>query len=317
MSANPDPQAQLIAEIALSVPLGYIYFSVIVFYGYDIILKMSREIELMWRKKPRITTFLYIATRYAAVPRLLIQPLPIQNNTKTCDSLLHTADALYVLSRASVLVVLTGQVWAIYDRDRHVLLVLGSLSIVYVVFDALVYASKTCYTEGSDYDRWANVELILGPVVAAIVMVLSLYKIMGMVDWKESVRSLGTRTPFKFTSLAVSEGFRRLIVCGLTILQSLLLRFGSTELALFSTPFLLPLEAILVCRLLLDLHKKVQNDTNPTISFTFSTVEVAVDLNQQRWDSGEEPVIEVDSGITMNLMETDKGKGRMEEGKCV
>ncbi|KAF8589222.1 hypothetical protein K439DRAFT_445733 [Ramaria rubella] len=84
MDGSPDAQADFQA-ILDGLIINYVFLSVIVFYGYDILLKMSSEVGFIWGgpKKPRITVSLYITTRYCPLFFVIIQFTPVPSDMKT------------------------------------------------------------------------------------------------------------------------------------------------------------------------------------------------------------------------------------------
>ncbi|KAF8575866.1 hypothetical protein K439DRAFT_710415 [Ramaria rubella] len=160
-----------------------------------------------------------------------------------------------------------------------------------VIGELLEMTAATCYTDKPD-----EVIILLDAVVAAIVMLLSLYKMRSMVDWRESIVSFGTKTRFRYTSLVVSESFRR-AACALTVLQAVFIWLHAA-----------------------------QKDPNSPTSFIFSAVETLI--NQQHRESGWELTNMSDSGVTPDPLDSDstvmpdatridKGKGRAEQVDCV
>ncbi|KAF8582590.1 hypothetical protein K439DRAFT_140110 [Ramaria rubella] len=59
----------------------YISSSALVLFAYDHILSISREVEFIWRRNFRLTTFLYLATRYLPLPLLIMQLIPFHRQT--------------------------------------------------------------------------------------------------------------------------------------------------------------------------------------------------------------------------------------------
>ncbi|KAF8578852.1 hypothetical protein K439DRAFT_1620992 [Ramaria rubella] len=113
-------------------------------------------------------------------------------------------------------------------------------------------------------------------IFAASVMVLSLYKAYGMVAMLGGIKNASTESRFKLIWLIIIEGSRRLfscfsqdIVCGLIILQTLFLLTGINGLV---NSFSLPIEAILVSQLLLELRELDQTTGDSTSSPMFITI---------------------------------------------
>ncbi|KAF8586193.1 hypothetical protein K439DRAFT_1615334 [Ramaria rubella] len=169
-----------------------------------------------------------------------------------------------------------------YNRKLRVLVVFGILAVAICVFDALQISATTCASVGPDYFKCR---------FAACVMVLTLFQVHQMVNWRNGIRSFGTETPLKYTRLVVSEIFMiadssQHVCAGSAALSlnshciySLLpfVFFLLENIDLFSAPFLLPIEAILVSRLLLDLHGATAQDIGPMTSYHLSFAEIGRD----------------------------------------
>ncbi|KAF8586195.1 hypothetical protein K439DRAFT_979501 [Ramaria rubella] len=115
-----------------------------------------------------------------------------------------------------------------------------------------------------------------------------------MVNWRDSIRSFGTETQFKYTRLVISESLRRITVCVLMILQTLFIRFSPENTNFFTAPFILPIEAILVSRFLLDLHAATAKHIDLTTSYDTSFSEITRD--RRRGQS---------AGVHVDLLESD------------
>ncbi|KAF8575582.1 hypothetical protein K439DRAFT_1623480 [Ramaria rubella] len=109
-------------------------------------------------------------------------------------------------------------------------------------------------------------------IFAASAMVLSLYKAYGIVAILGGIKNTCGESRFKLIWLIIIEGSRRLIICGLMILQILLFANINNSLASFS----LPIEAILISRLLLDLWEAEQTG-DATTSPVFTTIPMNAD----------------------------------------
>ncbi|KAF8574812.1 hypothetical protein K439DRAFT_812879 [Ramaria rubella] len=91
-------------------------------------------------------------------------------------------------------------------------------------------------------------------------MILSLNRAYGMVAMLGGMKNAFTEPRLNCMWLIIVEGARRLIICGLMILEMLLLLLAPTSINNFAGPFLLPIEAILVSRLLLELRELEQKN---------------------------------------------------------
>ncbi|KAF8578858.1 hypothetical protein K439DRAFT_442432 [Ramaria rubella] len=81
--------------------LDYTGLSALVFFAYDHILSISREVQLIWRKNFRVTTSLYLATRYLPLPLLVVQLLPListPNQETVLYNLYHKQRVKHILS---------------------------------------------------------------------------------------------------------------------------------------------------------------------------------------------------------------------------
>ncbi|KAG5721501.1 hypothetical protein E4T56_gene13226 [Termitomyces sp. T112] len=109
------------------------YASIALIY-YDYMLTLRLEVTYMWCSKFRISTILYILTRYALVANVLY----------LCDSWYRTIGILSVLGRASVIVVFSARTYAVWNKSWIVLAWLGSLGITCIVLDALHVPGLRC-----------------------------------------------------------------------------------------------------------------------------------------------------------------------------
>ncbi|KAF8582589.1 hypothetical protein K439DRAFT_140154 [Ramaria rubella] len=104
-------------------------------------------------------------------------------------------------------------------------------------------------------------------------MVLSLYRTYSIVTMLGGIKNAFTGSRSKLTWLLIIEGSRRVTISGVIILATLILLLVSNfNFNSFASAFSLPIEAILVSRLLLDLREAKQTTDGATSSPMFTTV---------------------------------------------
>ncbi|KAF4616562.1 hypothetical protein D9613_008739 [Agrocybe pediades] len=112
----------------------------LIFYDYS--LTWTREVKYFWTKKFTFSTALYIACRYSMVSNILylialagklpksLRSVNVVNGYQICC-------ALSVLGRAAVVCVLGARTYAIYNMNKYILVVLGSLGATIIIMDSI------------------------------------------------------------------------------------------------------------------------------------------------------------------------------------
>ncbi|CAA7267334.1 unnamed protein product [Cyclocybe aegerita] len=131
------------------------YASVSLLY-YDYALTWTREVQYVWLKKFTISTALYIACRYAMVANViytlaLAEKLP----TIRCacypplvprSRLLSERSALSVVGRTAIIVVWGARTYAVFNRNKWILALFGSLGLAIIALAALGVPYVSCTT---------------------------------------------------------------------------------------------------------------------------------------------------------------------------
>ncbi|KAF8580344.1 hypothetical protein K439DRAFT_1619879 [Ramaria rubella] len=122
---------------------------------------------------------------------------------------------LSILSRIAIIMVLTAQIYAIYNRNRIVLVVLGTLGLSILVLDILEAVLDDCALTELEENIFHFRELlssIFQLMFSALVMALSLYRAYGMVATLGGIKNAFTESRFKLMWLIIVEGSRRVFV---------------------------------------------------------------------------------------------------------
>ncbi|KAJ3986295.1 hypothetical protein F5890DRAFT_1572421 [Lentinula detonsa] len=93
------------------------------------------EVEYLWTTKFRLSTFLYILCRYALLANTLYLVDIAGKLTENCNTWYQFIGALSVLGRAAVIVVFTGRTWAVWGKNRIVLVYMSILGATCVALD--------------------------------------------------------------------------------------------------------------------------------------------------------------------------------------
>ncbi|KAF8230812.1 hypothetical protein L208DRAFT_1438034 [Tricholoma matsutake] len=138
----------------------YSYVSALTFLSYDIILTSDLEINYIWGSHWSIVKALYFVVRYYAfislIPTVaLITHVNISHNSSVCK---HYHSWTVIGGPLTFILILnmivTLRVWAIYNRDGRLLVVL----IILLLTDI-----AACLWSAIDYARWVNINVIPMP----------------------------------------------------------------------------------------------------------------------------------------------------------
>ncbi|KAJ4470100.1 hypothetical protein J3R30DRAFT_1225101 [Lentinula aciculospora] len=94
---------------------------------YDYALTFPLEVQYLWTSKFRLSTFLYILCRYALLANVLYLVNIAGKLTANCNTWYQFIGALSVLGRAAVIVVFTGRTWAVWGKNRFILVYMSIL----------------------------------------------------------------------------------------------------------------------------------------------------------------------------------------------
>ncbi|KAG7094542.1 hypothetical protein E1B28_005370 [Marasmius oreades] len=136
---------------------------------YDYILTLPMEVEYMWRAKFRPSTVLYIFCRYAllanvlyllAIAKRLVERFGFvlvedSNGSSpriySCDTWYKIIGALSVLGRAAVIITFSARTYAIFNRNRWILVYFSIIGLICIVLDISSLLTDAC--TGSEVRR--------------------------------------------------------------------------------------------------------------------------------------------------------------------
>ncbi|KAF9259672.1 hypothetical protein L218DRAFT_803637, partial [Marasmius fiardii PR-910] len=131
-----------------------IQWSSLAFLYYDYILTFPMELKYIWGSKFRLSTVLYVWCRYAMIANVLyllgianrfgdkvssITEAPVMHVLIAlllyCDTVYKAVGALSVLGRAAVIVAFSARTYAIYNRNRWILVYFSLLGFACIILD--------------------------------------------------------------------------------------------------------------------------------------------------------------------------------------
>jgi len=293
--ARTDPRTEL--DIVTSGNL-----SMLVVFFYDYLLTLSREVELIWQGSFQFTTVLYFMARYLPFFGLVYFIAAESTGAKQtyCTPVLRLIDALSILARGAITVVLVAQTYAMYNQCRLVLVTLSCLGLSIIVVDGFEVAADTCDSNASDnLAQRATVALAMLTAFSTAVMGLTLYKLMEMIRQKRSFRQCIQAA--SLTRLIFFEGLSMSAVCLFRLFDILLLVLSPTAFKPGAKPIMLPIAAIVISHFLLNLrnmhdqHPNEHTDSTTTKSLAFTTVRLNTQ-DQRTSCHSEDPEPVRDSG---------------------
>ncbi|KAG1775264.1 hypothetical protein EV702DRAFT_453665 [Suillus placidus] len=133
------------------------YFAVVVCVGimYDWVLTFGQEVELIWRQRWSLMTFLYLGVRYVGIAYVVIVMLvdvPTISTTDAVSRIVYTA----VYWTADVVDVILGVIMitrlhAMYQRSRKVLIYLVVIFVAIRIANAVIAATITMHVAGEEF----------------------------------------------------------------------------------------------------------------------------------------------------------------------
>ncbi|KAG2037720.1 hypothetical protein BDR03DRAFT_370556 [Suillus americanus] len=119
---------------------------------YDWALTFGQEIELVWRPRWSLVTFLYLAVRYAGIPYVVLSTLrvlPLVSTTDKVRNIIYAAiNGLAMVVNAILGVVLIIRLHGMYLGSSRILMILVVIFVPVVVTCGVMVAIATSHTPG-------------------------------------------------------------------------------------------------------------------------------------------------------------------------
>ncbi|KAG2127629.1 uncharacterized protein EDB93DRAFT_1256912 [Suillus bovinus] len=124
------------------------YFIVAAFVAvvYDWALTFGQEVELVWRQRWSLMTFLYLAARYLGI---LSAALTVLSTLPTIS--LTDTDWIGVFVFAMLWVIIITRLHAMYQGSRKILIFLIATFLAVNIFDGVVVIMSTMHVSGEQY----------------------------------------------------------------------------------------------------------------------------------------------------------------------
>ncbi|KAF8575319.1 hypothetical protein K439DRAFT_1623697 [Ramaria rubella] len=178
------------------------YISSLALFVYDHLLVFPREIELIWRGPYHYTSVLYLITRAGSGAIVC----------NYCELVLHIVDAMGVLAFTTTTWVMVAQTYAMYDRNRVMLALMGALGLAILVLDSFQAAKDTCNLELLNDIPLRTIFLLVAlTLFSSAVMTFTMYKILGII--RRHRRALGGIQDSSLTSVIFLESLCMMCVC--------------------------------------------------------------------------------------------------------
>lgn len=122
---------------------------------YDWALTFGQEVELVWRQRWSLMTFLYLSVRYLgilfAVLNILINVPTILLSDAGCWILYIAVNWMYVVVFPMLRVIMITRLHAMYQQSRKMLIFLVVIFLADTIFNVVVSAMSTRHTSGEEY----------------------------------------------------------------------------------------------------------------------------------------------------------------------
>jgi preprotein translocase subunit SecG len=142
--------------LARSYPLIYYFVvagSVGIIYNWG--LTFGKEIELIWRQRWSLMTFLYLSVRYAgigfAVIIILLSVPTISMTDAGCLNMYNAYDWISVVIEPLLGVIMIARLHAMYQRSRKVLIFLVVIFLAITITNAVIAAIRVTQMTGEEF----------------------------------------------------------------------------------------------------------------------------------------------------------------------
>ncbi|KAF8584886.1 hypothetical protein K439DRAFT_1660541 [Ramaria rubella] len=280
MSRLPDEVMNIVENAEGFQAIRYGELVVLAFSLYDLVLCLSQEIDLVWRRPFRYMTILYFVTRHLMVISLIIDVgyNPAQPH---CSPVERIADVMKILACACTLILLVVCSWAMFDRSRLLLSVFGFLALTLEGVNCFSVVLNDC-ADGAYLSKhsfmWSVINIISQFSFDSVVMFLVLYNAFCAVSFERSLKALQRRT---LANLILYDGLVYYSTIFAVSLAHVLLSFlAPTAIKQVARPFIQPLSSLITARFLLHM-RYMEVNPNSTTMMALTTLAITVDWQVQ------------------------------------
>jgi len=122
---------------------------------YDWALAFGQEVELIWKRRWSLMTFLYLGVRYAALPYVVIFMLitlpTISVADAGCNNLYLVLNWLNVVITALLGIIMMARLHAMYQQSRKMLILLVAVFLSITIACVGITATGTSHTIGEEF----------------------------------------------------------------------------------------------------------------------------------------------------------------------
>ncbi|KAG1877386.1 hypothetical protein F4604DRAFT_618699 [Suillus subluteus] len=122
---------------------------------YDWVLTFGQEVELIWRQRWSLMTFLYLGVRYAGIGYIVMYMLVDVPTISATDAVSLVTFDVYnwtnVVLEVMLGVIMIARLHAMYQRSRKVLIFLVVIFLAITIASAVMVAIQMMQTSGEEY----------------------------------------------------------------------------------------------------------------------------------------------------------------------
>lgn len=246
----------------------YIQTGILALYAYDLLLTLPLEIEMVWLRKIRASTGLYIMARYFPFGLVLFQNAATLE-TPHCDAIYQAMGVIAMSGRAAVVVIVVMRTYALLNCNIKVLLFVGLLGLTTIVVDGFQIPGYQCARIVTHQSTWNWINSLCRMIFEVVVLVLSLYQVLNLYKLD---RRIAARKD-SITLLTARSGFVYFLSIVIVELLNMIFTIVPTLIDIFSG-LSLPISSILITRFLLDIRQlnvyrnELRTDELPTTTWS-------------------------------------------------
>jgi len=306
-----------------------IQYATVALLSYDYLLTWTREVKFVWLQKFTLSTALYVICRYTLITNVIYTlatkgMLPILS----CDEGYKVCSSLAIVGRGAVLVVWGARTSAVYNNNKYLLVVLGSMVLFISILDIIRVPYVVCKGNPGDpilETTLASLVVFYELLVAILTAARSWQALRAGGFWKEKT---------SLVDLIIRDGLLYFFSASFFTVGTLVLLHTAPDGSIFQrllNPFTLPVSGLVTARFLLHLRQYerlrtfgsiIGEDCTSAIHFEGNVKHISMGSIMAQF--GEDPVLrarrEADIIPNVQTCSTAEGSGlsggRMDDIQC-
>lgn len=230
-----------------------VQYATVALLSYDYSLTWMREVNYVWRQKFTLSTALYIVCRYSMITNVIYSLVtkgmfPILS----CDQGYKVCSSLGILTRGAILVVWGARTSAVYNNNKYILMIFGTMIALISILDIIRVPYVVCKGNPGD----PIIETFLASLVVFYELLVAI--LTATRSWN-ALRAGGFwREKTSLVDLIIRDGLLYFISASFLTVGTLVLLHTASTGSIFQrllNPFTLPVSGLVTARFILHLRE--------------------------------------------------------------